>query len=152
MRRLVAYTTQQNHDKISTRDFFFVVLNGNNPFQFMATDNKLSHTSTDCLHPVHSSQVPLKSVYSFSDGLTQFFQHGFLFLIMLMLCFLKRCKESMSYLNSLFHPCSPDIDECQEGKDNCDKTTTTCRNFAGSFECDCKRGHVSKDKSSCQRM
>ncbi|XP_078369779.1 uncharacterized protein LOC144653611 [Oculina patagonica] len=45
-----------------------------------------------------------------------------------------------------------DIDECQEGKDNCDKTTTTCRNYAGSFVCDCKQGYTYKDRKSCQRQ
>ncbi|XP_078371420.1 uncharacterized protein LOC144655075 [Oculina patagonica] len=45
-----------------------------------------------------------------------------------------------------------DIDECKEGTDNCDKTTTTCRNYAGSFQCVCKQGHVyTKDRSSCKR-
>ena len=34
-----------------------------------------------------------------------------------------------------------DIDECTESVDLCDKTTTTCRNLAGGYYCDCKPGY-----------
>ena len=44
-----------------------------------------------------------------------------------------------------------DIDECKEGKDGCDKATTTCSNHPGTFRCDCKHGYGPKDRYSCQR-
>ena len=34
-----------------------------------------------------------------------------------------------------------DIDECVEGVDLCDKGSTTCRNLAGGYSCDCKSGY-----------
>ena len=45
-----------------------------------------------------------------------------------------------------------DIDECTEGKDNCDRVSTTCRNSPGGFVCYCKPGYSRKDASSCERM
>lgn len=44
-----------------------------------------------------------------------------------------------------------DIDECKEGKDGCDKATTTCSNLPGNYRCDCKHGQITKDRFSCQR-
>ena len=45
-----------------------------------------------------------------------------------------------------------DIDECKEGKDNCDRVSTICRNSPGGFACYCKPGYDRKDASSCERM
>lgn len=45
-----------------------------------------------------------------------------------------------------------DIDECTEGKDNCDRVSATCRNSPGGFACYCKPGYSRKDASSCERM
>ena len=52
---------------------------------------------------------------------------------------------------NLFPQFPLDIDECKEGKDGCDKATTTCTNYPGNYRCDCKHGYRAKDRHSCQR-
>lgn len=52
---------------------------------------------------------------------------------------------------NLFPHFPSDIDECKEGKDGCDKASTTCFNYPGNFRCDCKYGYMAKDRYSCQR-
>ena len=42
-----------------------------------------------------------------------------------------------------------DIDECEEGTDNCDDDNGTCINNEGSFECTCNTGY-SGDGVTCE--
>lgn len=45
---------------------------------------------------------------------------------------------------NLFFKMHLEIDECIEGKDNCDLTSSDCVNTPGSYKCSCKTGFEMK--------
>ena len=48
---------------------------------------------------------------------------------------------------------SPDIDECTKGTDQCDDTSTDCKNTMPSYECQCKPGYkpIAQERYKCER-
>ena len=45
----------------------------------------------------------------------------------------------------------PDVDECEEGTDNCVENAT-CENTIGSFTCECDDGFVGEATEECKGM
>ena len=62
-------------------------------------------------------------------------------------------KRSLHILNQpreiSFQIAFIDIDECAENSDQCDRSTTTCQNSAGSYSCPCFSGYDSVDGFKC---
>ena len=42
-----------------------------------------------------------------------------------------------------------DIDECAEGIDNCDPSSTDCVDVNGGYECQCKTGYMPSSPTLC---
>ena len=42
-----------------------------------------------------------------------------------------------------------DVDECVEGIDSCDASSTMCRNIPGGHECICKSGYDQNNGTKC---